>query len=54
MKALERANKAYNKAVAGSLANVGSGSGKVGVLLPQEAIRKISPQKFHPHGRGSM
>lgn len=53
-KAFECANQAYDKAVAGSLASVGSGSGKVGILLPNEAIHQVSPRKFQSHGRGSM
>ncbi|KAF8200102.1 hypothetical protein BJ912DRAFT_898089 [Pholiota molesta] len=54
-RAFERAAQAYGKAVAESLANVGHGSGKVGILLPNDAaVRQVSPHKFQPHSRGSM
>lgn len=55
-KAFERAAKAYEKAITGSLASIGSGSGKVGILLPanSEAIRRVSPHKFQSCSRGSM
>lgn len=43
-KAMERAKSTYSKTIAASLDAVGSGSGKVGILLPPDAIlRRRAP-----------